>query len=99
MMYIASSRKMQAAVDMSHAFAGDQTMQAILSRMPGDVIKECPARIIAQVIDAIDKSYKAGQASTGAEVIDDDAIWIEPLQRLIGFEDLPPAPPAEHEEG
>jgi len=83
-----SSRKLNMAIRRAKVFKGSNTLNAILSQVPGDVIRDCPARIIAQVMEAINAAYHDGRASTGAEVIDGEAIWISKHMRLYELEDL-----------
>lgn len=36
----------------------------------------CTSAQLAGIIQAVNTAYHAGRASTGAEVIDDDALWV-----------------------
>jgi hypothetical protein len=75
--------KRDRVVALGHWHKGPVTTDAVLAQVPQDVWDECPARIVAQVADAINKAYHAGRASTGAEVIDDNCVCINSLDRAI----------------
>ena len=80
------SLKITRALTLGHWHTGPVTNKAVLSQIPDSVISECPARIIAQVGDAISAAYHAGRASMGAEIVEDDCLWIESIGKLIPLE-------------
>lgn len=54
----------------------------ILGKIPAECLAECPARIISKVASAINASYHAGRAASGAEVVD-DCLWINGVTEHI----------------
>lgn len=77
------SIKLERAISLGKWHKGPVTTSAVIGRIPADVIKECPARLIAQVANAINQAYHDGRASTGAEMVDHNCVWINKLDRAI----------------
>jgi len=80
------SIKLERAVKAGKWFKGAATSADVVSRIPKDIVKECPSRIVALVGDAIDKAYHDGRASTGAEIIDGNVVWVYSLNRGIEWD-------------
>ena len=56
-------------------FAGEQTVQAIISQIPAELIDRCTGRVLGIMMDAINAAYHNGKASLGVDVID-DCLWL-----------------------
>lgn len=71
-------RKLYKALRSVKHFGGAHTLAAVLDQMPDDVVRDCPARIIALVGNAINRAYLAGRASCGgAEIMADvECVWV-----------------------
>jgi hypothetical protein len=75
--------KMARVQRLGHWHKGPVTNQAVLNQVPDSVIKECPARIIAEVADAINTAYHGGRRSMGAELVDGDFVWCEAIGKAL----------------
>jgi len=81
-------RKIDRAIELAKCFKGRETIKHILSIISEELQERLSSEELAQVITAIDKAYKLGILSCRAEVVDDDAIWVEPLKNLYDIEDI-----------
>lgn len=68
--------KIARAIALGNWHAGPETTAAVMEQVPAEVISECSARVIAAVASAINSAYHAGRASTGAELIDSDLVFV-----------------------
>jgi len=75
--------KLEEALSKSTIHKGGSTVSAILEQIPSNLIDRLSSDDIACIIDIVDKAYKKGKASTGAEMIDNDTVWINHLQKEI----------------
>lgn len=76
---------------------GPQTIKHVLSQVPQDIIDSCTAKQIASIANAINKTYHAARASTGAEIIDGDCIFINKINRIFELDDLAKLPKGKYE--
>lgn len=75
--------KLEDALAKSTIHKGGSTVSAILEQIPSNLIDRLSSDDIACIIGIVDKAYKKGKASTGAEMIDNDTVWINHLQKEI----------------
>lgn len=75
--------KLNRAAELYSGFKGPQTLQSILDQVPDELVDTLTSRQLALVMEAVHKAYHAGKASTGAEMIDDNVVWINSLNRGI----------------
>lgn len=75
--------KLEDALSKINIHKGGTTVSAILQQIPTDLIDRLSSDDLACIINIIDKAYKKGQSSTGAEMIDNDTVWINHLQKEI----------------
>lgn len=74
---------MNRALDNYKGFKGESTIRSITERVPDELIEKLTARQIALVMEAINKAYNDGKASAGAEMIDNNAVYINSLGKVI----------------
>lgn len=75
--------KLEDALSKATIHKGNSTVSAILEQIPSSLIEKLSSDDIACLMDIVDKAYKKGQASTGAEMIDNETVWIHHLQKEI----------------
>lgn len=71
-------------------FKGERTVGCILRRIPDELKKQLTGKQLGMVMDAIDESYHDGQASAGAELIDDNSVYITKLNSIIEIDGVTP---------
>ena len=76
-------RNMMANYD---GFKGPQTV-AHVHRIMGD-IPGLTGRQIGLVMSAINRAYHEGRASTGAEMIDSNVVWVNNINRAIEIKEV-----------
>ena len=59
------------------------TCEAIFKQIPAKLVDCLTAGQLAVIAQVINKAYKQGQASTGAECLGDNSVWIESLGKII----------------
>lgn len=64
---------------------GSATVSHILEIM-GDELNHLSGRDLGKIMNAIDKAYHLGKASSGAETISTNAVWIEGLKKVIEWD-------------
>lgn len=77
------SIKINRAVEKYKGFKGNSTINAITERVPDELIEHLNSDQIALVMGAISKAYQDGKESTGAEMIDNNAVYINNLGKVI----------------
>lgn len=77
------SIKINRAVEKYKGFKGNSTINAITERVPDELIEHLNSDQIALVMSAINKAYQDGKASAGAEMIDNNAVYINNIGRVI----------------
>jgi len=75
--------KLEDSLSKVSVHKGNSTISDILNQIPSELMEKLSPDDIAQIIEIIDKAYKNGRASTGAEMIDNDTVWINYLQKEI----------------
>jgi len=70
---------------------GPITVSAVMEGVP-DALMHLTGRELGMVMSAINAAYHRGRASCHAEVIDGDAVWIEPLGCLYELSDIAALP-------
>lgn len=69
-------------------FKGPQTMQHISKLVGPELAELLTGKQLGLVMNAINNAYHEGKASTGAEVIDGEAVYINSLGQLYELSDL-----------
>ena len=64
-------------------FAGQATIKAIRAQIPQELFIELTGRQLGLVMRAVNQAYHNGRASTGAEMVDNDAVWINGKNKLV----------------
>lgn len=75
--------KMDRALAAYDGFAGAATINAVLSYIPEDLRNQLTGHQLGLVMSAVNRAYHAGRASTGAEMIDGNCVWINSLNRAL----------------
>ena len=60
-----------------------RTFDAIWSGIPDELKDQLTSKQLTLVVAAKAQSFQDGKASTGAEMVDDNAVWINSLNRAI----------------
>ena len=68
-------------------FAGSQTIIAVLKQVPESLLDALTGKEIGLVMNAITAAYHAGKAAAGAELIDDNAIYINKIARIVEWKE------------
>lgn len=74
--------KMNRAIENYTGFKGAGTLDAIKSQVPEELIERLTGKELALVMQAINAAYQKGRASTGAEMIDNNAVYINKLNKM-----------------
>lgn len=82
------SIKITRAIKAYDGFKGQQTLSEVLAQVPDELIQALTGKQIGQVMSAIDKAYHNGRASTGAEMIDNNCVWVNSIDRMIEWEEV-----------
>lgn len=80
--------RLRNAVRKANIFKGPATVAAITEQLPAELLERLYSSDIALILEAIDKAYKRGKASSGAEMIDTDCVWIDSLNRGIEWREV-----------
>lgn len=75
--------KLERAKRLYTGFKGTSTMGKVFNRIPDELIQGLTSKQIATVAEIVAKAYSDGRASTGCEMIDSNAVWINTLNRGI----------------
>jgi hypothetical protein len=75
--------KLQRAIKLYKGFKGDRSIAAIIEQIPAALIEQLTGKQLAVVMEAINGAYQKGRASTGAEKIDNDCVWVSGVEKLI----------------
>lgn len=67
---------------------GPRTVAAVMDGIPDELMARLSGRELGLVMNAVNNAYHRGRASTGAEVIDANAVFVNHLDRVI---DIPNA--------
>lgn len=78
-----NARKERNMMEAYKGFEGSQTVNAILSQIPDELLEQLSGKQIGMVMNAIKAAYNDGKASTGAEMIDSNAVYINSLGKII----------------
>lgn len=66
-----------------NGFKGSGTLAAVFEQVPDDLAQELTANQIADVAELINKAYHKGRASTGAEAVEVNAVYVDSLEKII----------------
>ena len=80
--------KLEKARKLYKGFKGYSSLAAVENQIPEELIPQLTARQLAIVMDAINASYQRGRASTGAEMVDTNCVWINGINRMIEWEEV-----------
>ena len=78
-----TSRKWNKAYKLYNGFKGSVTIKKVFDRIPEELAEGLTAKQIAQVALIAAKAYEDGKASTGAEMIDNNAVYINSIDKII----------------
>ena len=77
------SIKLNRAMELYTGFKGAGTYSEVENQLPEKLVNELTGAQLALVMQAINTAYQKGKASTGAEMIDNNAVYIEKLNKVI----------------
>lgn len=77
------SIKLNRAMELYTGFKGAGTYSEVENQLPEKLVNELTGAQLALVMQAISTAYQKGKASTGAEMIDNNAVYIEKLNKVI----------------
>ena len=70
-------RKHQTAMSIYNGHKGESTVKAVWSFVPQELQESLTGKELGLVLNAINAAYQAGKASTGAEKIDNNAVYVD----------------------
>lgn len=79
--------KMNRAIETYTGFKGGATLSAITDQVPEELIERLTGKELGLVMEAINAAFQKGKASTGAEMIDNNAVYINNLGKVIEWEE------------
>jgi hypothetical protein len=77
------SIKLNRAMELYTGFKGAGTYSEVENQLPEKLVNELTGAQLALVMQAISTAYQKGKASTGAEMVDNNAVYIEKLNKVI----------------
>lgn len=77
------SIKLNRAHEEYTGFKGAETYTTVEKQLPEELIEKLTGKQLALVMQAISKAYQSGKASAGAEMIDNNAVYINRLGKVI----------------
>lgn len=80
--------KYQRMIDTYDGALCPSIISAIIDHIPQELKESLTGRELGLVMQAVNNAYHAGIASAGAEIIDEDSIWIHEFQALISLDDI-----------
>lgn len=80
--------KLKRAIRLSNVHPGPVTVDAIMNQIPDRLSAQLSSGDLALVIKAVDAAYHNGKAASGAEMVDDNAVWINKLDRAIEWNEV-----------
>jgi hypothetical protein len=69
-------------------FTGRQTVAHIKKLIGKELEDQLTGRQFGLVMSAVSRAYHEGRASTGAEMVDSNCVWINSLNRAIEWEEI-----------
>ena len=80
---MAGAIKLNRAYNLYTGFKGASTVRKVFERIPDELLQGLTAKQIAAVAEIVAQAYEDGRASTGAEMIDNNAVYINNLGKII----------------
>lgn len=71
-----------------NGFKGSETLQAVIDGVPEELFDELTGRQLGFVMKAVNNAYHRGRVSTGAEMVDTNAVWIASLDRILDLDNF-----------
>ena len=69
-------------------FKGGTTVAHIRKLIGKELADRLTGHELGLVMSAVNRAYHEGRASTGAEIIDDNCVWIKSLEKAIEWEEV-----------
>lgn len=79
--------KISRAVELYNGFKGAQTIDAVVAGVPEELIERLTAKELSVVMQAVNSAYHRGRKSTGAEMIDNNAVYIDKIDKVIEWKE------------
>lgn len=80
--------KLKRAKDLYKGFKGFSTLRAVTDQIPEELVDQLTGKQLALVMGAIDSAYQKGKTSTGAEMIDHNAVYINSIDKIIEWSEV-----------
>ena len=77
------SIKVRRTIKKANVFKGNSTVSAIMEQVPEQLKQNLSSKDLAVVIEAVNNAYHNGRASTGAEMIDTDCVWLNDYNTMV----------------
>ena len=81
-----NSIKISKAKKKYQGFGGPATVSKLMDRIPESLIDGVTSDQLAVIMLTVAKAYEDGRASTGAEMIDRNAVYINSIKKIIEYE-------------
>lgn len=83
-----NSIKISKAKKKYQGFGGPATVSRLMDRIPESLIDDVTSDQLAVIMLAVAKAYEDGRASTGAEMIDRNAVYINSIKKIIEWNEV-----------
>ena len=80
--------KLKRAKDFYTGFKGTATVRAVMDQIPEELVDQLTGKQLALVMSAIDSAYQRGKSSTGSEMIDNNAVYINSINKIIEWSEV-----------
>ena len=71
--------KVRRAIRKANVYKGYITLSAIMDQVPDSLADRLNSNDLATVIEAVQRAYHKGKRSTGAELCDEEFVWVDCL--------------------
>ena len=75
--------KIYKAIELYDGFTGPATIDAIFKGIPDELVERLTAKELSMVMQAVSNAYYRGKESTGAEMVDDNAVFVAGIGKTI----------------
>jgi len=80
--------KYDRALKVYAGFKGGATVEHIKKLIGKELAERLTGHELGLVMSAVNRAYQEGKASAGAELIDDNCVWINKLNKAIEWEEV-----------
>jgi hypothetical protein len=67
---------------------GSSTISAVMEFIPQELLATLTGKQLGLIMNAVDSAFHTGKASTGAEMIDSNCVYVENLKKAIEWQEV-----------